>query len=961
METDQERHCSFLKMHCRLCGCSFAERKNKSESRATYQRTTFSVKSSYKDVVPYRNLILELYQQDVDLDDQNVHPTHFCSSCFSNLHKHLVDEHFSSKIELVDWKEHGKECELCKKHTKGKAGGRPKKAKKGMAKHKENLAKQNSPTTSPMEAREQASKLVGKKNIQSDEGHDGGGIDPQNFADDTISPECICSLCGNVLWHPVQLSCCTEIMCKLCLEKWLKVCSMCPNCNDYSDETCMSDPSPSLLQDLYELSYQCQTCQSTVFYSNIYIHYPSCSVKSNTASQSSDPPPSKRGRPAGPSYYKSPLSSLKQKSSKRRRAAPLRIGLRSLVRLHKEEYGDTIKYLLIDYFEMCGRYAEARELTRFFDRKTFGMSARKCLALRVTCFQTKNQYQKRRQTVNASMDMELYKPLLQLNAEEDKLLPAVANFKLEDLATDHDFESVKTSGKEPIDIMSGFKTDGPDGYPINPGFIIPNMAGFRWRYDQAIAQTLVEYNIDIEHALQQKSLDPSDPEHILHCRIKDGSDGLGEMPVKVSKDVLPNKSLRYAFVLTHVWTIDSSGSKVTLYDEQQPNSEFWTRPLLVALCDENDPAAVGICHRPIEVEKNALQGAKMTITAENGNVHSYIIHIETKMMDEKLERVVKNYDASGSNYCCTLCEYNKATDSHVTGPVPITRNSNMTTDIGQELQFNASDGHLRSQEAMKLYAKGVKSGKPLMKVSDILDSTHATINTAELIEKIYDHEISQETSNWNASLCDKEKLAEAKEARLNTLKRELGRNRGLMMKGNLGRVLYSKRCEDILVPLIPSPERQNVMRTFLTHMRDLRRVWVATHPDCSPAEISNYNTIAEELGAHLREHFDYVTPWTNYLHKIISHGGELLEKYGTIGGDASEGNECQNKVFRYVHKHLSRNNSKVDIRDCLLFSWLYSSRILRRELVDPAKYTCGNCGLLGHNRRTCPELFFLQD
>lgn len=46
---------------------------------------------------------------------------------------------------------------------------------------------------------------------------------------------------------------------------------------------------------------------------------------------------------------------------------PLGTGVKKLVNLHKEDYGDVAKYILIDYFETTGRYAEARKLTRFFN------------------------------------------------------------------------------------------------------------------------------------------------------------------------------------------------------------------------------------------------------------------------------------------------------------------------------------------------------------------------------------------------------------------------------------------------------------------------------------------------------------------------------------------------------------------------------------------------------------------
>lgn len=115
------------------------------------------------------------------------------------------------------------------------------------------------------------------------------------------------------------------------------------------------------------------------------------------------------------------------------------------------------------------------------------MTVRKCLALRVLCFQTINKYQKRKRSVNDSMDQMVYQPIGLLNDEEQKLLPGAANFQLQSNDSDC-FESAP--GTEPIDIMAGLKMS-------NPGFQLLNLAGFRWRYDQAIAQTLIEYNIVI--------------------------------------------------------------------------------------------------------------------------------------------------------------------------------------------------------------------------------------------------------------------------------------------------------------------------------------------------------------------------------------------------------------------------------------------------------------------------------
>lgn len=154
-------------------------------------------------------------------------------------------------------------------------------------------------------------------------------------------------------------------------------------------------------------------------------------------------------------------------------------------------------------------------------------------------------------------------------------------------------------------------------------------------------------------------------------------------------------------------------------------------------------------------------------------------------------------------------------------------------------------------------------------------------------------------------------------------------------------------------------ERKSHLSSILCKFRILRKIYRARQPLVDyPEETKNYKKIAIEMGKELIENFHYVV-WPNYLHKIIEHVQELIERPngpGTVGGLSGEGNEGGNKIFRHFRKNFARKGStQGGLRDVLCLHWLYSSPALV-ELADVTHKTnrCGLCLKEGHDRRTCP-------
>ena len=85
----------------------------------------------------------------------------------------------------------------------------------------------------------------------------------------------------------------------------------------------------------------------------------------------------------------------------------------------------------------------------------------------------------------------------------------------------------------------------------------------------------------------------------LSTIIKDGSDGLGDVPEYTQKGdtPLPDKTYRYAFAIMRIKvTVDKETS--ILFEEENPNSVRCSKTLLNSICDENDTSFMAVFLNP---------------------------------------------------------------------------------------------------------------------------------------------------------------------------------------------------------------------------------------------------------------------------------------------------------------------------------------------------------------------------
>ena len=329
------------------------------------------------------------------------------------------------------------------------------------------------------------------------------------------------------------------------------------------------------------------------------------------------------------------------------------------------------------------------------------------------------------------------------------------------------------------------------------------------------------------------------------------------------------------------------------------------------------------------------------------------------MIDEKLDRSASGLQGSGSKYLCTLCFATNTTAKTNLGNFTIERSYKGSCDIATYILENP-DNLPKTQ--LDEVAKGVKA-MPILLAEPIkkgYDSTHADINMGRFFKNLLAREIAQVTC-WSLTADTKHLVIDA-ESRLDRhLKATVGLNCQLMMPRNYARVLFNPENQSIILSIIPNEGRRKHLVSIFDKFYVLRKVYRSLRPlsDC-PDDVKNVKKIAVEFGKLFLEHFAYAE-WPNYMHKIIEHTQELIERSdgaGSIGAMSSEGSEAGNKVFRHFRKHLSRRDVTINsLRDVIHLHWLYSSPALIRiaDMLSKKK-TCSICFNTGHNARTCTHV-----
>ena len=482
----------------------------------------------------------------------------------------------------------------------------------------------------------------------------------------------------------------------------------------------------------------------------------------------------------------------------------------------------------------------------------------------------------------------------------------------------------------------------------------PNVKGVRYNYAEALANTLLELEPDIEKFFAENK-ESVNPDQILCTTIKDGGDGLGSVSVYKEKAdrFLPDKALRFSFAVISSEGKANDDTSQTVYECENPNSVRVNRPLLECIADKNNKASSIVCLLPIELEREYLKDKVIKIKVSEHKWRYPKLRVFNSMVDEKYDRAMSGYMGSGSKHVCVLCDALQQDCKKHLGSFKINRTLKETKILANIMRVNPDN--MSARDLAKI-SKGVKSlpvsySRPLDK---LIDATHADINLAIFFQKVIVRIIA-DVPQWDATQDVVTLLNNAQHQFDLHMKQVVGVNPQLMMPGNYARVLFDEENSEHILKIISDDKDRENMSEILRKFRFLRKVYRAHHPE--KEDVSNYKKAAIEMGSLLIKHFDFAQ-WPNYLYRVIEHVQEILEDPngpGSTGAFSGEGNEAGNKLFRLFRKnYATKGDSYKALEDVIRIHWLDSSKKLENMAsVTHRKHKCSSCGHFGHNKRSC--------
>lgn len=538
-----------------------------------------------------------------------------------------------------------------------------------------------------------------------------------------------------------------------------------------------------------------------------------------------------------------------------------------------------------------------------------------CLAIRVNTFLSCSQYHKMYRTVKATSGRQIFQPLHTLRTAEKELLPGFHAFEWQPA-----LKAVSSSWDVGI-------LDGLSGWTSSVEDVPADTIARRFRYDVALVSALKDLEEDILEGLREHSLDDSSVTG-FSVTIKESCDGMGDVSEKHgSGPAVPEKAVRFSFTVMSVSAhVEGEEASVSIFQEMKPNSELSCKPLCLMFVDESDHETLTAILGPVVAERNAMKESRLILSLA-GLPRSFRFHFRGTGYDEKMVREMEGLEASGSTYVCTLCDSTRAEASSNMVLHSITRSHQENLEryeLWRTNPFSESADELRDR------VKGV-SAKPFMETQPTLDALHCDIGNATEFYKIFQDEIGEmhargdvpsreERRRWRAAL-DKQ------------LRKKMKLKPVMRMNGNYARRLMTTEAVEAVCELVPSEERRQALRELVALYLQMKPVWRSTWParEC-PDQLCRYSFNSQRFAELLSSTFKYRYDGkiTNYLHKTLAHVPEIVERDGSIGAWASEGNESGNKLFRRFRKMNARQSKSFELEDVLKHHWLYTSKYLQK-------------------------------
>ncbi|XP_016384076.1 V(D)J recombination-activating protein 1-like [Sinocyclocheilus rhinocerous] len=584
----------------------------------------------------------------------------------------------------------------------------------------------------------------------------------------------------------------------------------------------------------------------------------------------------------------------------------------------KEEGGD-VKSVCLTLFLLALRaeneHKQADELEAMMQGRGFGLHPAVCLAIRVNTFLSCSQYHKMYRTVKATSGRQIFQPLHTLRNAEKELLPGFHQFEWQPA-----LKNVSSSWDVGI-------IDGLSGWTTSVDDVPADTISRRFRYDVALVSALKDLEEDIIEGLRERELDDSICTSGFTVVVKESCDGMGDVNEKHgSGPAVPEKVVRFSFTIMSISIrVEGEDDGITIFQEQKPNSELSCRPLCLMFVDESDHETLTAILGPVVAERKAMTESRLILSV-GGLLRSFRFFFRGTGYDEKMVREMEGLEASGSTYICTLCDSTRAEASQNMVLHSITRNHDENLEryeIWRTNPFSESADELRDR------VKGV-SAKPFMETQPTLDALHCDIGNATEFYKIFQDEIGEVYQKSNPSREERRRWRSTLDKQL---RKKLKLKPVMRMNGNYARRQMTREAVEVVCELVPSEERREALRKLMDLYVQMKPVWRSTCPsrDC-PDQLCQYSYNSQQFADLLSTTFKYRYDGkiTNYLHKTLAHVPEIVERDGSIGAWASEGNESGNKLFRRFRKMNARQSKMFELEDILKHHWLYTSKYLQK-------------------------------
>lgn len=934
--SDKAIHQARLRHLCRICGNRF---KNDGHNRRypvhgpVDAKTQSLFRKKEKRVTSWPDLIARIFRIDVKADVDSIHPTEFCHNCWSIMHRKFSSAHgqvYLPRNVTVEWHPHTPSCDICFAAHRGlkRKGHQPnvqlsKKLKTVLNHARRDRRKRTQARVSSKEVLKRISNCskihLSTKLLAVDF--------PAHFVK-SIS----CQICEHILADPVETSC-KHLFCRICLLRCLKVLgSYCPSCRYPCFPTDLESPVKSFLSILNSLMVKCpaQECNEEVSLEK-YNHH----VSSHKESKETLVHINKGGRP------RQHLLSLTRRAQKHR-LRELKIQVKEFA--DKEEGGD-VKSVCMTLFLLALRarneHRQADELEAIMQGRGSGLQPAVCLAIRVNTFLSCSQYHKMYRTVKAITGRQIFQPLHALRNAEKVLLPGYHPFEWQPPLKN-------VSSRTDVGIIDGLSglASSVDEYPVDT-------IAKRFRYDSALVSALMDMEEDILEGMRSQDLDDylSGPFTVV---VKESCDGMGDVSEKHgSGPAVPEKAVRFSFTVMRI-TVEHGSQNVKVFEEPKPNSELCCKPLCLMLADESDHETLTAILSPLIAEREAMKSSELTL--EMGGIpRTFKFIFRGTGYDEKLVREVEGLEASGSVYICTLCDATRLEASQNLVFHSITRSH---AENLQRYEVWRSNPYHESVEELRDRVKGV-SAKPFIETVPSIDALHCDIGNAAEFYKIFQLEIGEVYKNPNVSKEERKRWQATLDKHL---RKRMNLKPIMRMNGNFARKLMTQETVDAVCELIPSEERHEALRELMDLYLKMKPVWRSSCPakEC-PESLCQYSFNSQRFAELLSTKFKYRYEGkiTNYFHKTLAHVPEIIERDGSIGAWASEGNESGNKLFRRFRKMNARQSKCYEMEDVLKHHWLYTSKYLQKFMN--AHNALKSSGFTMNSKETVGDTLGIED